>query len=610
MKFIVLALLLSACQSSFAKEATNSYEAVQLLEKVQNDIKKQTLIKTIKCDAANEKCQFTMICDKLRVNRNSKVLYKNKFGQSIPNYQLLNLLENVDQCKSTLIDQEPDSAVIMTAIERKRNALRKEFLDSIATNKEETVLVKVERALLTASLNKLTGDASYGISTELIEKNIRDAESKAKVKLSDSSRSKWINMLDPAAAVVNFNQGATATSTSDNPFITTQLLTNIDAAGSKEKVLAYQAQVQKELNRSYIVFLDTKKIMIEVLNKRKNGQNNSEVDIMIKRLSTVQMSTEKWDSSSCSGPNAFYSPIRHNFNLCPQLMQMPDAALQTIIAHELGHSIDPCIATFPLKTATHIKKNSLENTNLELPFNPTLPRQSNQFYFSTDEGFFKTNVEYDQKKMRTTEIAKSIQLNKNPFSSVISCLQTQGSIQATIGDTDYTKEIIIKKIDKLRKSGASESNKEIMRLKDTLQRLDTIFADKRTCSTVSSPEGPSQIQEVFSDWIAAEVIASKVSTAKNHDDAQRIAFESSGLFAATGCESFDLDISETASKALISAGCNYRGSNYEYDLDNIEPIKKYIHPEDYQRVNNLFLAHPKIANSLSCQRQSGVKYCE
>ncbi len=610
MKFIVLALLLSVCQPSFAQGTTNSFEAVQLLEKVQNDINKQTLTKTIKCDAANEKCQFNTICNKLRVNRNSKILYKNKLGQSIPNYKLLNLLDEVDQCKSSLTNEEPDPAIIMTAMERKRNGLKKEFLDSVSTNKEEALLVKIERSLLETSLNKLTGDVSYGVSAEQIEKNIRDAESKAKVKLSDSSRKKWVKFLDPSSVVVNFNQGAIATSTSNNPFITMQLLTNIDAAGSKKKVLEYQAQVQKELNRSYNVFIDTKKMMIEVLKKRKNSQNNSEMDSIIKRVNAIQMSTEKLNSSSCSSPNAFYNPMRHDFTLCPQLMQMPDATLQTIIAHELGHSIDPCIVTFPLKTATHVTKNPVNTESFEVPFNLVLPKQNDQFYFSTDENFFKTTVEHNDKKMRTTEIAKPIQLNKNPFLSVISCLQTQGSIQATIGDTDYTKDVINKKINILKQSGASENNKELLRLKKTLKKLDTTIANQRTCSTLSSVEGPSQIQETFSDWVAAEVIAEKISASKNHDEAQRIAFEANGFFGAVGCKSFDLDITETANNALISAGCNYKASDFENDLDHIEPVRKSLHPEDYQRVNNIFLAHPEIAKSLSCQRQSGVKYCE
>lgn len=606
-------------------------ETINLLETLQKDIKTTPNTTQMDCITnTGEKCDFMLMCNKFRPNRNSKALYKNPDGQIIPNYKLLYLQDTVDQCKNSISASTTSTAYNpYSEMQKIYSKNRKAFLNSVQAHREEANMIKIEQAMLDASLEATTNsnENSWFVSKIQAEKNITDAEKRAGIKLSDESKKKWIELFEQPASTYN-PSAQTNVSSSDNPFIKTELLTNAMLAGSKEKVKEYQAEFQKETNRSFEIFTDTKSQLIAVLNKRKDGKNNSEIDNMIYRINKIRMnqpmtSPAMMNMSPCSSPNAFYDPISHSFTLCPQLLQMPSATIQSIIAHELGHSIDPCTATYPLESIEGTPKQNpysdylnaqkdQQNTNENsafLTFNPTLPDQGSEKLSAYDVNLLKDYLSFQFDNLSFKEKQQSVELKKNPFSSVVKCLQDNRSVGARMGDIKGAKSAIFKKISDLQQSGASDSDPKIKELKQTLDRIDAVYADKIACSFMGSQGGHSQMQEAFSDWIASEVIANKIKTAPNKQIGQQIAFEANGFFAAVDCKSYDLDIAEKAKSTLEKAGCLFRGSNFANDMQNMQ-LSDDPHPEGYNRINKIFMANPTTASALSCEKKFGVKYCE
>lgn len=616
--FIFLGVLLG--EVGFAQVATNTSnqanaEAISLIEKLQKDLQMAPAASTLDCASnPSEKCDFMLVCNKLRANRNAAALYQNKNGEFIPNYKLFSLQQSVDQCRSSISNK--DAAAKMGDFKTSQNKYllrRKAFLDSVSSRHEEATMIKLEQTMLDTSLENSNGATGMMMGRAQIEKNIKDAESRAGIKLSDESRTKWIDSLDMTSGLdLNTQNNASAA----NPFMDPNLLNSTKAAGSREKMMAYRAQVQKQVDRSYDVFQDTKSQLIAVLNKRKNGKNNKEVENLVDRINKIKMNPpDVQQGGICGSPNAFYNPTDHSFTLCPQLLQMPSASIQAIVAHELGHSIDPCTSTFALeKIDGTLKPNPYasliaQDTPEYSIFKATLPAQSSEKYAAMDRDFLKSSLSMVYEKFSFQNTQPAISSSQNPFSSVVSCLQGADSVEARVADIAGTKEAINKKINDLKQSGATDTDPRVKDLQETLARVDSVYADKKACSFIGSSGGQSQMQEAFSDWIASEVMANKITSAKTPEEGQQIAFEANGFFGAVNCEGFNADIAESARQTMEKAGCRHRGDTMSKDLQNMATHDD-PHPEGYSRINRIFMANPAASRALGCQQQSGVKHCE
>lgn len=598
-------------------------EVIQMVEKLQTDLQKAEAPQSVRCEVApGTKCQFTILCDQLRPNRNAEVLYRNPEGEVLHNLSLYQLQGGVDQCRFSITDKDIKNP--MQAVEELQKGYllrRKAFLDSVALNGEYQTVNKIESAMIERSLADSQSLQTFTmLDREKAEKNIREAEAKLGLNLNDETRAKWV-------AANSFEADKFPKPTNQNPFFDSTLLVQADRAGSKEKVVANQQMFQKEIERVYNIFLDTKKEMIAVLNKRRNGNNNAQIDSLIKRIETISYAEPNMKflaSGSCPSPNAFYDFMSHQFTICPQMLQAPSATLQMIIAHELGHSIDPCIATYPLQELKGEAKpnqkdmmldnvlNSMKSNKDFIEFTPKLPKQEDRHYASFNEELVNQMGAFKYKSYTRTTVAEPVKLSENPFATVIECLQGPNSVRARMGDIEGARANIYSNIKELKASGADENHPQIQDLRGTLERLDSVYVEKQACGYMGSDRGPSQMQEAFSDWLASEVMASKVEQATeagNTEKARRISFESNGFFASMNCESFSLDIAAQALSVLHRAGCLNRGSQFEKDLMNMQKHED-VHPESHARASKIFMAHPTLVGALGCTKPRGVKRCE
>lgn len=598
-------------------------ETVRLLENMQSRLKAAQEPNQVRCGMAEDsRCEFTLLCDKLRPNRNAEVLYRNSEGKVLVNLPLIGLRNAVDQCRNSVSDKEAKDPIKILDDQMRDYAMRrKQFLDSIEKNGEQAAYFKIEKAMVELSLADEKPKAFF-IDPSEVEKQIRLAEEKTGVKLSEESRKLW-----GAVNIPTINKQKPATD--QNPFFDGMLLQIPDAAGGEEKVRENQKKFQAELTRTYNLFLDAKKDVITVLKKRKNGSNDDEIENLIQRIETIKYMEPKVESlfaGSCGSPNAYYNPFNHEFTICPQMLQSPDATLQMIITHELGHSIDPCIASYSLQQHTGEKKRNpqgdvmRESMNVFLKqmkaveFNPKIPKQSEVMYSSFDPEMVAQVYGSGLNNHQSREVLAGVPLSKNPFASVVTCLQSGRSVSARMGDIEGAKRNVLENIKTLKESGAPDSHPQVQSLKATLARLDSHYVEKKSCGYMGSDKGPSQMQEAFSDWIASEVMAGKVEAANKMGDrekAKQIAFEANGFFASMNCESFKLDIAEEVQQVMTRAGCQRRGTTLVEDLTNMSRHED-PHPEGHARVSRIFMGHPTISETLGCKQPflGGAKRCE
>lgn len=105
---------------------------------------------------------------------------------------------------------------------------------------------------------------------------------------------------------------------------------------------------EKRLKRLKALVEETKNLMLSEIDQGKPYLSlSSEQRALYDRIRLIRFvpPTEPgvMDSPSClGGPNAFYQPGKHEFIICPSMANFPDASLVKTIAHEMGHSIDPC----------------------------------------------------------------------------------------------------------------------------------------------------------------------------------------------------------------------------------------------------------------------------
>lgn len=374
-----------------------------------------------------------------------------------------------------------------------------------------------------------------------------------------------------------------------DPFSYPELLESETKAGGKQNIKKYRSLAEKELRRAESLFVDTKEKVIQLLEKRRTSTNKSEIDNMIQRVQRTRFASpkfgDKMDSlaaQGCEMPNAFYDPNENSVTLCPQFLNLPDAALVSALAHEIGHSIDPCAMTY-----TYSKNG--DNT-LEL-----------------DPPAYLGGLE----STKSTPEVKAVFPDKNPLNDVIACLKSP----ASLGVKTPSQKEMLAAVDKMESDLRNEMNVDeengdlgdatMAAFEDQRNTIRNSYQKYQNCSRFTNN---GHAQEAFADWMAAEVIGEKISQIKNSEQARQYAFESQAIFFSTGCENIK---QATANKIK-----NATGPNCEMFAEIMEKIKSLqaenvsTHPETAARVNRVILAKPELQKALGCKTGQNGKFCK
>jgi|GEM_PF-2868171 hypothetical protein len=349
-----------------------------------------------------------------------------------------------------------------------------------------------------------------------------------------------------------------------------------------EKFLKNSQAWQQEEAKNKNLFEDTKNEIVRMLESRKDGKNNKDMDVMIRRIQTVKMApiagheAEYLTKASCNLPNAAYDYNTHTLLVCPQLYRYPQAALETVLAHELGHSIDPCLVGGDLK--------------------------------QTSDGIV-TELSH-QEKVPGKVLVPGIAYDANPFKkNVLQCLQQKNSMGVTSKPlADYEDEIMmqVQETESYANDGSEDPGirKELEGLKKQQNEMKSTYKYQQACSWFKKS---GDAQETFADWVAAQVKRAKVSQIKDPAKAKTYALESEGIFLSYSCGEVKQRV---LSKVLSQFDTRDRRQVETRCYDMVRMIGGETHPEGAQRIDKLHLAVPEIQKALGCKPDKTVPDCK
>ncbi len=379
----------------------------------------------------------------------------------------------------------------------------------------------------------------------------------------------------------------------NDPFAYPELLEDEEKAGGKENLIKYQNQVRKEAQRAENIFKDTKTRVIKLIEKRRTAGNKNEIDNMVQRIQQTEFAAPKLGDKfetlavqGCEMPNAFYQPSLNTVTICPQLLNLPDAAIVSTLAHELGHAIDPCAMTYTYS------KNDKDQVQLDMP--PYLG-----------------GPPLDEIKPQIPAVFP----DKNPLKEVISCLNSPASMGIKIPSQQELLKAVDQFEEDLRKETqeAQEENEgpndlsdaTVADLEDQRKAIRNNYNKYLHCGRFTNN---GHTQEAFSDWIASQVIAEKLTEIKSSEKAREYAFESQGVFFSTECENVKQSTSARIQKAT-GPHCSMFGELME-QYKALEPQNSSTHPKTSLRVNKVVLAKPEIQKALGCKPGQNTKECK
>jgi len=610
-----------------------------------------TIVGPVRCTEINKssgenECSFKKFCKVLDKNRNNPYLYINKEGFKIPNYQLHSIERSINRCylnvkkqfkkvKDDAIGEEenPQLTAQRTILKARLSLLKtireEKFEKEFNSFEEHIVLSKIE------NLEKEPDNLMFE-KPEMagLEKQISKIEADSGVKLPRKVRTKYI------ASIMSFypdaptppNKKRGTREILKNPFIEPRLSWDIHMAGGVEEVLENQIKIDKAYARSTEIFLEVKKGILKLLNKRiaQDPGLKAQYQKMITRIGSIRYEIlnphPRVLHRFCPAPNAYYDGQSHNFVLCPQILEYPKAGIKAIMAHELMHAIDPCLIAMPMKRISDIKykakyKQTPEARKLQLEKNQKRAKKRGAIHYAREK------IEYDDlytvdldnstqeaynwiaSDYKVTPFGGTILFKDNPATKTITCLKGEKSLGATGSNKEQSKKSLDDAIQRMVDSGATDKNPEYLKLLAAKKKFDKTFDQFGACSFLP---GNSQLQEAWSDWGSGEIIGDDLSKIGDADKLQ-YAFESFGFFLALGCETDPPDMLKQSIKYRQDMGCMEKE---EGQMSHISTIRAYSgenkdsHSYSIDRVQKIFISHPEIKKALGCSETAGGVHCE
>ncbi|UOF01549.1 DUF4344 domain-containing metallopeptidase [Bdellovibrio reynosensis] len=350
-----------------------------------------------------------------------------------------------------------------------------------------------------------------------------------------------------------------------DPFVYPEQFFDAAKAGGPENLKKNRERYATELKRVDKVFADAKDKVIKALELKKTPANKAQVDQMIAKVKAAKMRHLKLSGGpymlaeeGCEAPNAYYRPDLNTVTVCPHYLNLPDASLFSTLSHELGHAIDSCNA------------------------------------FANEEGEINTPPE------------------KNPFSQVLSCLQSDDSIGVKVPSQQSLIMQVNEEEDALKEETASEAQ-EIgeggeegnftdaaeAQFEDRRKEIEGKYENHKHCASMT---GSGHMQEAFSDWISSQALAVKLSEIPESGKAREFAFASQAVFYGIDCANVK---QATLEKMRATAGKSCKAFDaleaFLSTEDHSHGDESTSHPKSARRINRIYYAKPEIQKALGCQ---------
>jgi hypothetical protein len=351
-----------------------------------------------------------------------------------------------------------------------------------------------------------------------------------------------------------------------DPFVYPELFSSTESAGGSRNLQKNTDSFVRQAARIKEIFEDSKKHVIQVLEKRRTPENSDQISNMITRVKTVALSPLKpgqslssLAASGCDMPNAYYRLDKHQVIACPQILNFPDATLFGIIAHELGHSIDPCATSF------------------------SYTRSSDGKYFLNETAIERSGSE------PASSALPSIPTEQTPFNNIFSCLESRDSV----GAKTPSREQILNFLDAALAKQPSDQ-----RLQKSQELIDSHYEQTKFCSFLTG----SQMQEAAADWMGSQALAEKLSKIRAPEKAKSYAFESQLLIMSLSCPNVKQSNRNTLRdlQSKLTPLCSRFKAIKQALLSDTE-ITGDPHPKAADRLNRIIYVKPEIQQALGCR---------
>ena len=571
----------------------------------------------VNCDEKSDQgeCSFAQVCSKLATNRNSLSVYENAAGEKLPNIAAQQIANLIFQCSASNGVYAPKPVEKPQIDQQAFQRWLVEQSPQTQVNYNKIMLHMADSAMQGASMGGGLGGGMGGLapledfakaeyysrrmlaSVEALKIEQTD-EVKELVKQWSESQQKMFESMSAFGSPYSGGYGggmgmgmgaidwekvpAQLREVLDDPFQTPSVIFDQTARGQKARekyeIKGRQIQALVEQTRGHV-----KTVLEKQAAKYPDRKDNLEE--LQKRVSTVKfelVSSQQEVNTVCVTPNAFYDGMSHTLKICPQMMAMPEAHLRMVIAHEIGHSIDPCAAACPLH---QLKNGSM--TQYSILDLPTL---------------------YGSDHEKNPPKAMPIPFKDNPYSEVLTCLEGKDSVMARKADGAQMKKLLENQIRLTEEAGQDASG-----IKQFLAAVPEIEKYYGGCSVLP---GNSRQQEAFSDWLAAEaLVVSNIPINLT---------EVGGIFFVSDCPGLAPDISPALMQQLQQYNClpqqdpqaafaQVLPEAYQIGqtFGQLQQMDAGSHPPAVDRIQRLFRLQPQLKNRLGCKGEAFIgKYCE
>ena len=329
----------------------------------------------------------------------------------------------------------------------------------------------------------------------------------------------------------------------------------------QQKMIEKTKADQERVNR---LFNETKQRLLQFLNSKTTPRNQAEMAQLKLRIQEIKINpvdyTDYDQAPTCSVPNAYYHADKHSVTICPTLFEMPDAALESTIAHELAHGIDPCAL-------------SRDYQNTSTPVNK-------------GNGY------------------QPIPSDSNPFASAVSCLQSSRSMGTSPNSFyDIRADVELQARRLQEEMGFTEDEVQAY-IEDEMAQKGSTDQEIENCSDF---EGSSKNREAFADWMAAEVMEQKINNLPTAEQRKTAAFEAQMIHLTNNCSNIQNLQKERMLNALQSSPQLRACYQERFGAGGAEITS---HPPSAQRINRIYMTKPGIQKALGCKASGNYENCQ
>jgi hypothetical protein len=358
---------------------------------------------------------------------------------------------------------------------------------------------------------------------------------------------------------------------------------SLERQQKQKEALALEAENKnRRVKRLQELFDYAKDQEVQILTRGKPESQWSDIEkslaAKIRSLKLGDMALTAYSPTCVGSPeNAFYK-TNGTVNLCPGNLFKPEPDVLRTIAHEIGHSVDPCHFQMPQWTVDRVKFDKFKEGLTESQRADAMALIADGNSMDIDPKFIANDEKLVDDMIAQGVLVKTrekLSFDKYPFKKEYSCL-----VQQT-GFRENSQKDLAQTSSFLRKAAAMTDDPK--RSGKTVDRYEKAMKEYPQC--VKSVAHASQMGEVAGDMMGVLVQEKFISEHPFKNEEEKVG---SSQFIRRSCGK-DQD-PESLSPNLVS--------------NILLTILTDEHPQNSQRIDHIAVSLPGLADAYGCKRSA------